>query len=433
MNKVSHVAALVVAPAWPSYRSGSGIALASSVEQYSQVFDQVHFVSIQDNGAEACPEMHYGNVEFTVIDFRRRRKWLRFVASLPGSLPAVAAPYASEKVVSRLLMHLQKVVQDHSGILVILEDIPVSSLALAIRRRFPQLPVVVKSHNVLAKAFEPFTARGFPLTRVAWRLEVSKIARLERSLLELGCRFWCISEADLAEYERRYTYRPHGVFGVSMDPERYSDVAPGSITNVLFIGTADLRKGAGLRDFIDYAWREIRRRFPSARLHLGGRLTHRYADEANGIYGMGFVDDELGFLDQGVIFINPQEIGSGVNLKSITAMLAGKALVSTEKGVEGIQGREGEHFLVASSAKQLATPVIDLMENPQTARALGQRAKRFVADAYSPTQLARTVRPLLKDVIDLAVCRKENCSEFARSRAEVPDEREDRPVGQCDS
>ena len=80
-------------------------------------------------------------------------------------------------------------------------------------------------------------------------------------------------------------------------------------------------------------------------------------------------------------------------------MLAGKALVSTELGVEGVVGKHGEHFLMAKEAKDLASSVIKLMRDPLLAVKMGKQAQELATKVYNDMSLTKVVQPLLEDFI----------------------------------
>jgi len=114
-----------------------------------------------------------------------------------------------------------------------------------------------------------------------------------------------------------------------MDVEWYQHVLSGAAKTVINVGTADLRKGNSLVDFIRGPWQGVRTEIPEERLLSAGRGTERFADAHIGVEGLGYVRDDRDVLAKGLIFINPQKIAAGVQLKSIVAMLSGKLLIAS--------------------------------------------------------------------------------------------------------
>ena len=81
-------------------------------------------------------------------------------------------------------------------------------------------------------------------------------------------------------------------------------------------------------------------------------------------------------------------------------MLAGKALVSTPVGIEGVEGRNGEHFFVEGEPQAFAKRIIALMREPQRALSVGNAARTLAAEYYSETYLTAKAQPLLANFLE---------------------------------
>ena len=135
-----------------------------------------------------------------------------------------------------------------------------------------------------------------------------------------------------------------------------------------------------------------------ANLLLGGINSEQFTNPELNIVGAGWVKDDREILSQGLIALNTQEIGSGINLKSIVAMSAGRALVSTQKGVEGIAGKLGEHFLIGPSVESLAPLLMKLLGNVSLAQQMGGAARKLASSVFSETKVDEQARSLLTEL-----------------------------------
>jgi glycosyltransferase involved in cell wall biosynthesis len=151
----------------------------------------------------------------------------------------------------------------------------------------------------------------------------------------------------------------------------------------LYLGSADLRKGHGLHQFLLQAWPQIRTTVAGVRLILGGRGTEGFSNPDQSIVGLGFVPDEREFYARGLVLINPQMRGSGIKIKNIMGMFAGRAVVTTPKGAEGIRARAGEDFALAPTMAEMAQKVGHLLLNPLAAEAMGSRARARAMAEYA--------------------------------------------------
>lgn len=390
------VNAVLISPSWPVPNSGMGLATTSALWQYARFFDRVHFIGLVDHPFKQqelwvkCP------VKFSYVPITRLPKGLRFVFSLASPLPAIVHQFLSRQVRKQIVTTIAEESRHEPGTMVIFEDMPASMALLPlIRRQFPALPVAIRSENVASKVFLPFRDTGSWFHRLAWSMEIAKIHKQEAAACRLADQVWAISKVDLEEYKSRLNVRCDGVFGVSIDTERYSSVPEGDPYTLISVGTVDLRKSLGLRKFIEVSWPEILRRYPMAKLLLGGANSEQFTNPSLNIIGLGRVEDDRDVLSQGLIMLNTQEIGAGINLKSIVAMASGKALVSTQKGIEGIEGENGVHFLTGPDVKSLAPLVLELMANTSLARQMGKAAQELALIAYSDAQLSKQAQLLL--------------------------------------
>ncbi|MFC1692654.1 glycosyltransferase [Candidatus Latescibacterota bacterium] len=393
--------AIIVSGTWPTNNSGYGIAVTAALQVYTQYFNKVFFFGPS--------KMHFGNknswsntnIDWIPLSLTLEPMWYRFLKSIAMSSPAItirfkAGAHKFYKDISRVISNVHN---SNHDIVIIYEDTPPSYYLPYIRHNFPNIQQAVHSHNVIYKGFSELKNQGPLLKRVAWLIELKKIYNFEKNIHNLADSYWVISDNDSLEYKKYYGNTPDGVFGVSIDTDRYKSVLPGDIYTMVHVGSANLRKAIGIRNFITTTWPLIRAKIPNAQLVLGGNNTKQFSDENLGIKGFGFVENELDILSKGLLYINPQNIGSGIKLKSIIAMLSGKVLVSTSTGIEGIEGIEGEHYFVAQDNRAMADQIVKLMRNASKTKKIGENAQMLAFRLYSRKYLFKKVKPLLDSFI----------------------------------
>ncbi len=390
---------IVISPCWPGDSSGYSIAVKSALEQYCNFFDQVIFIGLVNQSGTFVDKKIGGTaIQWHEVMIEEYPKWVRFGQSLFSPFPATAMKFLSQAVQRQIHALIQYYYATAPQMSIIIEDIPPAALGIALKRHYPTIPMAIHSHNIAGKIFEGLYDEASMVRRYLWSIEVSKLCKLEENIIRQADYLWAISKSDQTEYYKRYNLQPNGIVGVSIATERYTNVGEGDLQTLLYLGTADLRKGYGLATFISQAWAAIKRAVPAAQFKLAGRHTEQFSKPTQGIYGMGFCADEISFLNQGAIFVNPQEVGSGIKLKSIIAMAAGKALVTTKTGIEGIPGKHQEHFLVADHTRDLVPLLIELMQEPELIQQLAYNARKLVAEEYTQAKQKEAVWPLLQQL-----------------------------------
>lgn len=391
---------IVLSPAWPSLTYGYGIAVRASLLLYTKYFTKVHFICVRDQKFDDAKAWATFNVEWNHISIRKNAMWIRFIKSLSSSNPAITVRYAVAR--RKLVKNIDDAVKKSKNCpYLIFEDIPMACFLKTIKHRYPDMTLALRSHNMLDKAYGPFAFTGPLIHRLAWMLERIKVRRFEKYVCEHVEKFWAISREDADEYSNRLSVVADGVVGVCLDVERFEEVTTGEIKTVINIGTADLRKGGGLIDFIKGPWQLVRKEIPEARLLLAGRGTDRFTEKCLGVEGLGYVSDDRDVLDKGLLFINPQKIAAGVQLKSIVAMLSGKVLISTKPSIEGIAGRNGQHF-IAVELNKMASHIISLMRNPDRAKNIADRARKLAFKTYSTRRFIDNTKPLMENLLKKA-------------------------------
>jgi glycosyltransferase involved in cell wall biosynthesis len=96
----------------------------------------------------------------------------------------------------------------------------------------------------------------------------------------------------------------------------------------------------------------------------------------------GAVDDVRPYLHRAAVVVAPVRAGSGTRLKILEALAAGKAVVSTPLGCEGLDVQTERDLLVADSTEKFAAEVVHLLDDPGWSAVLGARGAARVAQIY---------------------------------------------------
>lgn len=270
-----------------------------------------------------------------------------------------------------------------------------------------ELPVVLVHHNVESQLLRRRSeAEGNPLAR--WY--VSRQARLQMR----EERRWCpcvdinvtVSEQDRETFrsispDARYEVIPNGVDVRTFTPAPAGEDEQG----LVFVG------GAGWfpnRDGMEYFANDILPRIrdmaqgdPSV-TWVGGAdeaLRDRF-DREHGVNMTGYVDDIREYVRSAACYVVPLRVGGGSRLKILDAWAMGKAIVSTSRGCEGLDVRDGENMLVRDDPDSFARAVVRLLEDDSRRRRLGRMARQTAVEKYSweiiGDKMIRVYRSLLQ-------------------------------------
>ena len=145
-------------------------------------------------------------------------------------------------------------------------------------------------------------------------------------------------------------------------------------------------------------WPLVRADMPEARLVLVGREPSAAVRDiaAPDIDVTGTVPDVRPYLASARVALAPLRSGGGTRLKVLEALDAGRPLVSTSVGIDGLADLVGRGVVVADEPAEFAKQVTELLRDPARAEAQGAIGARAVRECYS---WDRVLRPWLERVV----------------------------------
>jgi len=172
-------------------------------------------------------------------------------------------------------------------------------------------------------------------------------------------------------------------------------------SNLVFIGAMDYFANV---DAVLYFYRAIfpiiREKIPDVKFYIVGsrpvKSIQKLKRDKN-IIVTGFVEDTRPYLESSKVCVAPLRIARGMQNKILEAMASGVPVVTTTRGNEGINARDGENIYVKDEPREFAWSVIDLLKNVELRNAMSQSAQKFVEEKYSwETNMAKLDRILLE-------------------------------------
>lgn len=251
---------------------------------------------------------------------------------------------------------------------------------------------VLSMHNVESDLVASVArSRGGP-TRALLLAEAAGVRRLERRLLRLADVVSVVSEADGARLPPT-----HGRVLICPNGHEHPDLLPwrGNESAVVFVGQL------GWTPNVDGAlwlgrrvWPLVRAARPDARLLLVGREPAPAVRDLAGpdVEVTGTVRDVQPFLAQARCTVAPLLAGGGSRLKILESLAAGRPVVSTSVGAEGLDDLAAHGIVLADDPRSFADAVVALLDDADRAERLGKEGHDRVVQRYT---WDRTLAPLL--------------------------------------
>jgi glycosyltransferase involved in cell wall biosynthesis len=221
------------------------------------------------------------------------------------------------------------------------------------------------------------------LGRAHGLLRARRLRRFETALARRAAAVVSVSEAEAALVRAMAPGTPVVVAPNGVDSDALVPTPPGKA--VVFVG---LLSYAPNRDAMTWFARDV---LP----HLGpdgpevlvagrdpGPELEALAASAPRLRLLGFVPDLAPLYGRAGVFVNPMRGGGGTRLKMLEAMAAGKAVVSTTIGAEGLALTPGRDVVIADGAAEFAAAVRGLLADPAEAARLGRAGRALVEARY---------------------------------------------------
>jgi sugar transferase (PEP-CTERM/EpsH1 system associated) len=222
---------------------------------------------------------------------------------------------------------------------------------------------------------------------VSW-LEVRKLRKYEHLTMSAFNGAVCCSEGDAEHLHQLNPEIPVRVIGNGVDLEYFAPVqeVDGPPT-LLYTGTMHYYPNI---DAVQYFFQEIYphlvRLVPEVRILIVGHGPPADVLQWQRLLGVkitGSVLDIRPYLANCTATIVPLRLGGGTRLKIMESIAAGRPVVSTSIGAQGLGMRHGEHLLVANEPVEFARQSAQLLMDGDLRRRLVAQARPFVVAHFS--------------------------------------------------
>ena len=266
------------------------------------------------------------------------------------------------------------------------------------------VPTVLDIHNVEHDLMRRMASSGSSGRRLFNAIEYRKFRREELDAWRNAT--CCVATSGLdAEVVSRHVGRevPLIPSGVDLDyftPLSMDQSRPGTIA---FIGAMRYRPNAeGARFFAEKVFSLVRSSNPDSSFTVVGADPTPEVQALSSIPGVtvtGTVPDVRPWLESAEVVAVPLLSGGGTRIKILEAFAAGRPVVSTSIGAEGIDVVDREHLLKADDPSVFAQAVVELMRDRALRERLTADALTLVRERYQWSAIAERLGNLHAELV----------------------------------
>lgn len=301
--------------------------------------------------------------------------------------------------------HILKILTENEFDIIQFETLYIAPY-IEVIRSVTKAPIILRAHNVEHEIWERVrdtTRNPFKkwylrhLTKTLKNYEIGALPKFDGIAAITGR-----DAKELAKYSKhtQVTDIPFGIY-----PEQYqiSDPEEWEFPSLFHIGSMNwVPNEEGIKWFIDEVWPMVQREHPEIKLYLAGRHMPEWLKnlKVNNIEVVGEVESATHFINSMGVMIVPLLSGSGIRIKIIEGMAAGKPVISTTVAAEGIKCTSGKDIMLADSAIEFTNSISALLEDKQKAIQIGIKARKLIEDEYNNDSIIEKLERFYKKIIE---------------------------------
>ncbi|MBR9859555.1 glycosyltransferase [bacterium] len=256
---------------------------------------------------------------------------------------------------------------------------------LQLLRNHHQGLLVLRMHNVEYEIWERLARNtSNPIKKQYLQILSKQLKKYEKDLLPIADLITTVTQEDKDKFQILSPNSRIEVIPAGIDTEYWHYNPTGQWTKWYHLGSLEWAPNREAAQwFADDIYPELRKISP-IQFHLAGKgLDSSMYELHPGMTMYPSVADAARFVQPMDVCVVPLKSGSGIRLKILEAMAAGKLVISTTIGAQGIDAIPGKHILIADTVDDFKKILSDLKNNEINANEIVKNARALIEEKYS--------------------------------------------------
>lgn len=380
-------------------RDGGSIASLTLALSLQRCGNDIEILSMNTSkhyfNANQIPENVNSAIKFTCVDINTDTKFTKAIRNFLFS----SVPYNAERFISEVFdKKLSEILQTNTYDIVQLEGLYLCPYINTIRK-FSKAKISLRAHNIEHEIWiRAAVNEGQKFKKLYKKNLASRIKRFKLNYINKYDLLVPITSRDGNLYNVFGNTMPIHVTptGINTNNSLLQSPLDGcEFPGFFHIGALDwIPNIEGLKWFIEKVWKEFSKKYPEYKFSIAGRNASAEFEKyliQNKINYVGEVESASDFISKGSVMIVPLLSGSGMRIKIVEGMAAGKTIITTSMGTEGINTTNDENILIADTAESFYSQLIRITKSKELHNIISLQARNFVLKNYDNDKIANSL------------------------------------------
>ena len=265
-------------------------------------------------------------------------------------------------------------------------------------RRYSKAKMILRAHNVEWLIWKRLAgASAHPIKKKYLSFLASRLRQYEKNMVNQFDAIVALTPEDKKLLIDEGCTIPVEIAPVGLNTQRFDDVKPlaqAQQISVFHLGSMDwLPNIEAVNWFLKNVWPLIIAKTDCIQLYLAGKnmADEFFRIQMKNVFVEGEIKDAKKFMSDKTVMIVPLLSGGGMRVKIVEGLAAGKVIVSTSIGAEGIACTHSENILIANTAEEFANTILSCLNNHVLLNKISANAQLLARNVYDNSQIGKHV------------------------------------------
>lgn len=378
-------------PAYPKIDGGS-IAISKLVESFEKINYRIDIVSISKSNYNNLNTPEYYKPSKNINQYTFQKKMKINLVNVINSIINNKSIQAQRFYDSRINKYIQNLIDNSEYKTIIFESI-FSTIYLEKLKFNKDTKLILRAHNIEHEIWFNSYEKN-PVKKIIFYILGMQIKKMELNIPKFLDYIFTISKNDFIFFEKIF---PNKTKLIPVFFKTKNIKTKKISKSIVHLGSMDWKPNIeGIDWFTKNVISKVNKNDKFKIYIAGNKMPKKYLKaKFKNTFISGKVENALDYISNKEILFVPIFSGSGIRIKILEAMAIGIAVISTQKGAQGIPYKNGHDIIIANSAEDFYKYICLLTKNREMAIKIGKNGKRLIEKYFCEKEILKNLNDLV--------------------------------------